>query len=396
MRLAVATSFPVDPPRSGGQQRIHGLYSALGRRGVETEIVALVDQNARGGVREIAPGVRELRIPKSPEHDSREFIVMQQAGVPVTDLVLATSHDLTPEYGEALAGAASGAEAIVVSHPYTHPAVRAAGLGPVIYEAHNVEYDLKAGMYRDEALTEVVRTVEADACREAAAVLVCSAEDGARLGDLYGSDPAHHVLVPNGTEARTATYVGREEREARRGRLGMGPTALFLGSWHEPNVVAARDILRAAEQLPDVRFVIVGSVGMALAAEDIPSNVDVCGMVDAGFVRAVLGVADIALNPMRSGSGTNLKMLDYALAGVPVISSPVGARGLGMSAGEHYVAAETSELGEAIADLLAEDPRVVDARCRAAEAVVHASFTWDAIAERYAAALDRLPAGAAS
>jgi glycosyltransferase involved in cell wall biosynthesis len=42
----------------------------------------------------------------------------------------------------------------------------------------------------------------------------------------------------------------------------------------------------------------------------------------------VLSLADVALNPMLSGSGTNLKMLDYMAAGVPVISTAIGARGL--------------------------------------------------------------------
>lgn len=381
MKLAVATSFPVDPPRSGGQQRIHGLYSALARLGVEAEIVALVDRMARGGVREVAPGVREVRVPKTAEHDSREFTVMQQAGVPVTDLVLAEHHELTPAYGQALAAAAEGAAAVVASHPYAHPAARAAGLGPLIYEAHNVEFDLKAEMYLDPALAEVVRRVEAGACREAMSVLVCAEQDGTRLSELYGSDPAHHVLVPNGVDPLALDYVDGAERRARQARLAMAFTAVFLGSWHEPNVLAVRDITAAAAQLPDVRFVIVGSVGVALQGEELPENVDLCGVVDAGFVRAVLGTASVALNPMRSGSGTNLKMLDYALAGVPVISTRVGARGLGMQPGDHYVDGES--LPAAIEAVRAEDPAATEARCRRAESVVRASFTWDVIAGRF-------------
>lgn len=382
MRLAVATSFPVHPPRSGGQQRIHGLYSALARRGVQTEIVALVDRMARGGRHEIAPGVHELRVPKAAEHDAIEFTTMQRAGVPVTDLVLAEHHALTPAYGEALADAASGAAAVIASHPYAHPAIRAAAAGPVIYEAHNVEYDLKRQMYLDPELAEVVRRVEADACREASSVLVCSEQDGARLAELYGSDPAHHALVPNGVDAQAHRFVGGDERRARQARLGMGFTALFLGSWHEPNVVAAREIVAAAAQLPEVRFVIVGSVGTALEGQVLPDNVDVCGLVDREFVRAVLGTASVALNPMRSGSGTNLKMLDYALAGVPVVSTRVGARGLGMEPAAHYVEAG-DDLAAAVEAVRGEDRAATEARCRAAEGVVREAFTWDVIAGRF-------------
>ena len=41
-KLVVATSFPVWPPRGGGQSRIFGLYSALARLGVAVDIVSLV------------------------------------------------------------------------------------------------------------------------------------------------------------------------------------------------------------------------------------------------------------------------------------------------------------------------------------------------------------------
>ena len=55
-------------------------------------------------------------------------------------------------------------------------------------------------------------------------------------------------------------------------------------------------------------------------------------------MRGALGLAGAALNPMRWGSGTNLKMLDYALAGTPILSTTFGARGVGFEAGPHYEA----------------------------------------------------------
>ncbi|MFN7173813.1 MAG: MlaD family protein, partial [Thermaurantiacus tibetensis] len=39
---------------------------------------------------------------------------------------------------------------------------------------------------------------------------------------------------------------------------------------------------------------------------------------------ALLRGADVALNPISSGSGTNLKMLEYFAAGLPVLSTPHG------------------------------------------------------------------------
>ena len=52
-----------------------------------------------------------------------------------------------------------------------------------------------------------------------------------------------------------------------------------------------RDVLAAAEALPDARFLVVGSAGLAFADAPVPPNVDLCGIVDGGFVHSVLGVA---------------------------------------------------------------------------------------------------------
>ena len=41
--------------------------------------------------------------------------------------------------------------------------------------------------------------------------------------------------------------------------------------------------------------------------------------------QIIFDAADVALNPMQSGSGTNLKMLDYFAAGLPVVTTAIGA-----------------------------------------------------------------------
>src|SRR5581483_12236830 len=105
--------------------------------------------------------------------------------------------------------------------------------------------------------------------------------------------------------------------------------AALVASWHEPNIIAARALVRVAQRMPEIDVMILGSVGYALAGQT-PSNVQLTGTVSAEFKRAVLGVADVAVNLVSTGSGTNLKMLDYFAAGVPVISTAFGARGLGI------------------------------------------------------------------
>jgi glycosyltransferase involved in cell wall biosynthesis len=386
MKLVVATSFPVWPPRGGGQTRIFGLYAALARLGVAVDIVSLVARQEHGAKRTIAPGVRQISVPKTLRHHREEYRLHLQAGVPVTDMSLALHHELTPAYGEAVAIAADGADAIVACHPFAQPAIAAATSVPLIYEAQDVEVDLKASMLAQsdapDELTALVRDVEGACCAQASHTIVCAAEDGARLRELYGLPPERTVVVPNGVDPASFPYTTPEERAARKRALGLEQAfqALFLGSWHEPNLVAVRDIIAAAEALPDVRFVVVGGAGAAFAGEKTTANVDLCGVVDGGFVRSLLSLADVALNPMRYGSGTNLKMLDYALAGIPVLSTPIGARGLGLEPGTHYAEFEPGGLAAAVAAARVEPAATVDARARAAHARVEEHFSWDAIA----------------
>lgn len=50
-----------------------------------------------------------------------------------------------------------------------------------------------------------------------------------------------------------------------------------------------------------------------------------------------MNIADIALNPMTSGSGSNLKIGDYFANKIPVITTPFGARGYKIENKKHAV-----------------------------------------------------------
>ena len=104
-----------------------------------------------------------------------------------------------------------------------------------------------------------------------------------------------------------------------------------------------------------------------------------CGVVDGGFVRSVLGSREPPRsNPMRWGSGTNLKMLDYARPVVPILSTRFGARGVGLEAGTHYEEAE--DLTAGLRSLGALPAEALAQRTRAAAQRVRADFAWDVIA----------------
>lgn len=135
-----------------------------------------------------------------------------------------------------------------------------------------------------------------------------------------------------------------------------------------------------AKELPKVNFLVLGSVSLAFQNESVPVNVGFMGVVDDETKNTTLGLADVALNPMAFGSGTNLKMLDYFASGVPVVSTLFGARGLDVEDSKQCIIAELKHFSEAITRLKDED--ISTKRFRVENAMQHAQtrFDWATIA----------------
>ncbi len=336
-RICVAVPFDVFPPRGGGQQRVFHLYRHLASTlGCRIDLVTLAHSSQSFAETEVAPGLFEVRVPKSTAHERAEQRISDEVGsIPVTDVAFPELFGLTPAYGQALEKSARKAAVVIVSHPYGLPAVRRYCSGKeVIYEAHNVEADLKAallsGSSRGARLLAETAALERECCCTSRFVMACSEQDGRRLQERYGLRPERLWLVPNGVDLESVAFCPWRRRMSEKQRLGLASAflALFTGSWHGPNVDALEFLLTLAPRLPDMALLVMGSVGQAVQDRRIPPNVGLLGVVDDPTREVVLHTVDVALNPMTSGSGTNLKMLEYAAAGIPILSTPHGARGL--------------------------------------------------------------------
>ncbi|MFT7287412.1 MAG: glycosyltransferase involved in cell wall biosynthesis [Halieaceae bacterium] len=349
-RIAVINTFSFHPARSGGQLRMRHLYGELARR-ADVRCVNLVPAGNPCPERTLGPGLAEVRIPMSEEHSRYQLSLERRLDASCFDVAALLRPELTPAWVEAVEAAASWAEVIVFSHPYGFSALREPGAALTVYEAHNVEADLKAGILGAETpeLAEV-RRLEGECARRAAAVLCCSAADGARLGELYALD-AKPIVVSNGVEAQAYPTLSAEQQAAARERLGVSDSALalFVGSLHGPNLDAALHIVDLARARPDWQFCLLGSVceagALARSKRDgtLPANLQLIGRVNTAELRAWLAVANVGLNPINSGSGTNLKLLEYAAAGLPILTTPFGGRGGLLHADEHFLSRELGD-----------------------------------------------------
>lgn len=393
-KLTVATTFPVWPPMGGGQARVFQLYKAL-TSSFDIDIVSLGSTAERQGEREIAPGLIEIRVPKSAQHLLYEQKLAATVGdLPVGDIAAQLLADLTPDYGNALGISALTSDAVIACHPYLIGQIKAeAGDRPLWYEAQDVELELKTALLphnaAGERLLQEVKSVEGQCWRTARHVFACAERDLDKLGSLYGPTRAALHEVPNGVALDEIAFTSPARRRELKRKAGLDgrSTALFMGSWHGPNLEAVEDILVAAAHLPATQFIVVGSAGLPFRERVLPANVHLLGQVDAHIRDELLAVADVALNPMRSGSGTNLKMLDYFAAGIPVISTGFGARGLRAAADTHFVESPDSALAGTIDAFLGRPPEQVDAMVLEARQLVEQHYCWKVIAANFVASL---------
>jgi len=358
----------------------------------DVDLVTLGDHGVPPLEAEIAPGLREIRIPKSARYVAEEARLTRAAGgVSIDDMAPALLADLVPDYTAFLARSAADAALVVAAHPYSFPALRGARVdAPLVYHAHDVEVTLKATTLPPDLL-RAVRAVEAEICVAARLLVVCSHDDADELARLYGVERTRFHVAPNGVDTEAIPMTDATARAARRRTMGLADAriAIFVGSRHPPNAEAAESVLELAAALPAVTFLLVGGQCAALAERPRPRNVALMGVVDAPTLATVTAVADVALNPMRSGSGTNVKIAGYLAAGIPIVTTPHGARGYDLVDGKHAVVCTLDEFAGWIRALLA-DGALAGRLSTQGRVLAETRYDWRVIAAGVVTALERL------
>lgn len=109
-------------------------------------------------------------------------------------------------------------------------------------------------------------------------------------------------------------------------------------------------------------------------------NVVMVGQISDEEKLELYRFADVALNPMQSGSGTNIKMLDYMAACLPVISTPTGARGLDIENDTHAVICDLPDFQAKIRMIL-EDDQIRSRLIFNGRHLIRDKYDWERIAE---------------
>lgn len=233
-----------------------------------------------------------------------------------------------------------------------------------------------------QSQAQKMRAFEGDVLRRFDTTIAVSARDAQALTERY--QPQHVATIDTGVDLDFFSFQSPQPAPAD------GGTVIFTGtmSWPAnaeglawmmdevwPRILAAR---------PNARAVIIGRGApdwLLTKARDRNAAWDFTGFVDD--IRPHVHAAHAYVIPLRVGSGTRIKAFEALAMGCPMVSTTLGVEGLGITPGQHYLAADTAEdFATAILHLL-DNPEAATTMAHEARDLLEEKFSWSQVARQF-------------
>jgi sugar transferase (PEP-CTERM/EpsH1 system associated) len=390
MRILFLSPRQCIPARNGAKIREYHFLRALGAAG-EVTLLHFLDPGASPVTTQDLPFCREvIGIPKPPAYAASNAVraVFGQWPLPILNFV---SPEMTAAVDRALSGSPFDIIHLDSIHMiwYARAAVERQRSIRAIYNWHNIESEairryasatssLPHKWYAHLTATKMQR-LEGSILQNAFGHIVCSQRE---LEQLRPTAPQARIAVAeNGVDVAYFSDSAAGELPGKR--------IVFVGAMdYRPNSEAAihfanRIWPQIRLRLSDAELVIVGaSPGPAVLALGKLPGVRIAGSVPD--VRPWYRGALAAVVPLLSGGGTRLKILEAMAAGVPVISTPLGAEGLDVTPGRDLLVARHDD-GNAWVEAVvrvSEEPAVRSQMIAAGLQLVTSRYDWQIIGSK--------------
>jgi glycosyltransferase involved in cell wall biosynthesis len=258
----------------------------------------------------------------------------------------------------------------------------------VLLDWHNIESELMERYARSTKnpakrivairTAKLLAKVELEALASCDAHTVVSDREKEKL--ITRCPSAKIKVIPNGVD--TAYFQGESQTRDRT-------SLLFVGSMdYHANEEAVLWFFhevwpKLSADLPQLDFVIAGRNPSAAVQAISSERVKVTGTVDD--VRPYYQNAAAVIVPLRVGGGTRLKILEAMAAGVPVVSTRLGAEGLDVKNGKDILLADSSiEIQKALQQVFSDK----SLRTRLVEAgrqLVRSNYDWAELGNKLSA-----------
>ncbi len=364
-RWVVVADSPFLPANGGGEREHLGFVAAVAAAGRLAALVIPTPEPV-----DEAPYMDVLGpvpIIQTPRHTA-----LHRLAAPVRPYVVSSRPAPSWLLGRVATVAPEAAGIVVFSYKsWLLGEALATGTGlPTVLRQHNLEGAYHRSLAREATgLRKLVLHVEATRIERDEARLE-KAGWLAATADISAADAAHRRArgaraehVPPFAFGRSLTHLSRAGTETDR--------VLFLGALDVGTNRAALDWFLLAvwplvlERRPNAVLDVVGRAPGRRLQELLAAAPSVELHADVPELEPYLSRASVAVNPAVSGSGVNIKIIDYLQAGVPVVSTSLASRGLSLESGVHLeVRDDPAEFAEAVSLLLADPLR---AECLSAQ-----------------------------
>jgi glycosyltransferase involved in cell wall biosynthesis len=222
-----------------------------------------------------------------------------------------------------------------------------------------------------------MKNYEQKMCQNFDKILVMSEIDKNRL--LMLNQNLHIRVVPNGVD--TENIQAKIKREDAN-------SLLFIG-WmkHQANRDAMTLFLNQifpliSKAIPNTKLYVVGQHTPKNIVNLAKSNPNIICTGYVKDVRDYLYKCTTYICPVRISGGTRLKILEAMAAGIPVVSTAIGAEGLNVTADENILIADSpEEFAEATLKLL-RNHELRERIAHNARILVEENYQWKKIAEK--------------
>jgi len=394
MKILWVCPFFLHPTDRGAQIRTLGTLKELHKRH-EIHFAALNDpRNTEGPARSNEFASRRILVPHAAPGRKSLGILPQLVGSLLNPMPLAISRYSSPLLRQKIDAliATEHYDSIVCDFLAATPSL--SDLSQCVLFQHNVETTIferhvehsqflpKKLFFQMQAAK--MEAYERNSCRASKHVIAVSEIDAQRMEQRFGIKTV--TSVPTGVDV---------EYFAPRKEVSPAADIVFCGSmdWL-PNVDAVvhfvEEILPQIRlKLPDTTFTIAGrspDARVLKAVEGVP-GVHVTGKVDD--MRPYLWGSKISIVPIRIGGGTRLKIYECMAAGIPVVSTTIGAEGLQYTNQKDIVIADgPADFASACIRLLSDEEARLGIAKQALE-LAQNELSWEAVSYKFEAILER-------
>lgn len=319
MNILVLTHHRLIGRFNGAVTRIRHLAEQLASQGAEVSIGAYVSPKLRPlAIRQLAPGCYYFEVRNQFQWCDGLFSYFGLPPYSTTSFLnrlMPLTHLRKHSY-----------DAVISESPFLWQIAKRVKSRIKVLSAHNHE-----AAYHDTFSSRALALLqknEYQALQEADGVVSVTETDAQVFRGLNPQIPI--FTLPHGFQRSVPlTPENKKQIAARlRNRWGIAEkhqVALFIASdsmHNQRGLQALASLFSRAELQRRWTLLVVGDIQ---SDSPLPNNVMICG-VQPDLIPFLAG-SDLALNPVVSGSGSNVKLIEYLGHGLPVLTTPFGIRG---------------------------------------------------------------------